>query len=178
MTQKNKSFKFILFNLLNDFEFLPKNRFSKFDYDYKLTVGVNVYNAKFKIDNLEKLISFWDVALGERFYSSRPLFYEQCSGIIIFSSFSEPAKSQFNRKIIPEITDHLKSRPGNQIPILIFFTSATSLSSEELNFYKSEFGVQEDTISVFRIEGESHEFIEEQIKKALKKILQDREKNN
>ncbi|QEE16304.1 hypothetical protein DSAG12_02134 [Promethearchaeum syntrophicum] len=162
MYTRNIVFRYALFNFADGFKFHPEMKV--FNQSYKQTLGADVYKTKFQIENNEIKVLIWDIEPFERFKHLRSTYYKDVSGILILSSLSHRTDIDKIKNLIHEIIwDH------GVLPILIFKTKNPALSSDELNYKELEF----DSISIFKIEGDSQEFIEKQIKKSVEKLLQD-----
>ena len=90
------------------------NRFvqSKFDNDYKMTVGVDIFTKDVEIKNEKCTLSIWDIGSQERFSFIRTTFYRGAScAIIVFD-----LKRETTWKEIQIWYDEIKSHAG-EIPI-------------------------------------------------------------
>ena len=90
------------------------NRFvqNKFQSDYKLTVGVDIFTKDVEIKNEKCTLSIWDIGNQERFSFVRTTFYRGAScAIIVFDLTRDTTWNEIKRWY-----DEIKSNAG-EIPI-------------------------------------------------------------
>ena len=158
MKQKDQGIKYLLINLSKNVEFQPKDTNRMFERDYKLTIGLEIHNAKYLIGNQKVKVQFWELGLQERFRYVRQTFYKDALGAVILSSISNEAEFQNVENIVKEIFQF------QNVPILIFNAGDSSQFFDKIYAGGSR-------ISKFKIGKESQGLIKEEIKKSIKILL-------
>ena len=110
------------------------NRFvrNKFENDYKLTVGVDIFTKDVEIKNQTCTLSIWDIGAQERFSVIRTSFYRGAScAIIVFDLKREATWNE-----IQELYDEIKSNVG-EIPVAFVEKGNGENGEEKRNKFKS-----------------------------------------
>jgi hypothetical protein len=106
---KSPNEKIILFNLVKNFS-LDQLFKSKFERDYKLTVGVDIFTQEIEIDPFYYIFSFWNIGLQEKFSFIRTTFYKRAIAAVIILEINDSSLSK-SKILISELRNFIIETP-------------------------------------------------------------------
>lgn len=123
---------------------------SSFKEDYTKTIGAQLSNYDYEINNDKIRLQFWDIAGQDKFHFLRPSFFNKSRGGIIVYSLEENKLGEESFINITDWYDEIKKYCGD-IPIIIFANKIDLVDISQVDESSLKEVVEENNLLGYRI---------------------------
>ncbi|MFX1277812.1 MAG: Rab family GTPase [Promethearchaeota archaeon] len=123
---------------------------STFKEEYIKTIGADLSNYDYVIDNDKIRLQFWDIAGQDKFHFLRPSFFNKSRAGIIVYSLEDNKLGQESFKNIPNWYAEIKKYCGD-IPIIIFANKADLVEFSQVDETPIQEFVKENKLLGYKI---------------------------